>query len=443
MRSRSGGDEAAGRDPGGATAAVVHPDPSRGKTQRLDERVFRTWLPGGTQVLSERMETVRSAAVGMWFQRGTAHEAPAERGIAHLLEHAVFKGTQRRSARDLAVDIEGVGGALDAYTTHEHTSFQARVPSVHLDRGLDVLTDLAFHPLLRESDVELEREVVLEEIARVEDTPEDLVFDLHAEFLYAGHPYGEPILGTRETLARIDADAVRRLQREAYTPANLIVAAAGCVEHDRLVESLARVLPAGETGPPSSLAAPDRLRSGERRVERPGGRQVHIVAGGPGVPYASPLRHAAVIVGTALGGGMSSRLFQRVREELGLAYSVFAFQTFQALGGHVGAYVGTRQETAAQARRVLEEELAAVAEGGIPEGELTAAREQLKGQLMLSLEGAAARMHRLAAVAVYGEPYRSLDDTAARIDAVTGEELIAAARLFGPERLAVLELWPA
>jgi predicted Zn-dependent peptidase len=412
-------------------------------TDRLDEGIWRSVLAGGTEVLSECIDSVQSVAVGFWFRRGTAHEDPSERGIAHLLEHLVFKGTERRSARQLAEEIESVGGSLDAYTTHEHTSFQARVPATHLQDGIDVLSDLSFSPALRERDLDVEREVVLEELARVEDTPEDLVFELHAEFLYGDHPYGAPILGTRESLERIDVDAVRRLRSQAYCPSNLVVAAAGCLEHEVLLDLLEEWLP--EAGPAAiaGLSEPGAMQTGSRRVHRPGGRQVHIVAGCPGFEYANPLRYAAILVGTSLGGGMSSRLFQRIREELGLAYSVFSFQSFYGTGGHAGAYLGTRLETADAAREALLEELLRVAQTGLTTDEEKALKEQLKGQLMLALETPASRMHRLAALAMYGDRYRSLEETAAVIDEVTSEDLRAVARLYHPERLAVLELWPS
>jgi predicted Zn-dependent peptidase len=355
----------------------------------------------------------------------------------------VFKGTARRSARAIAAEIEGVGGAIDAYTTHEHTSYQVRVPAVHLGRGIDVLSDLAFQPLLRQDDLDLERRVILEEIARVEETPEDLVFELHAEHLYGDHPYGKPILGTRETVESIDRTDLRGLHAQAYAPSNLIVAVAGDVEHEDLVERVARSLP---TSPPverPDVPCPERPGQGTRRVDRPGGTQVHIVVGCPGLEYGAALRHAAVLVSTALGGGMSSRLFQRIREERGLAYSVFSFHSFYRRGGHLGAYVGTHEATAGEAREAVEAELRVVAETGLEPAEIEITKEQVKGQVMLALEAPAARMHRLANVALYDEPYRSLEEVTALIDGISEEDLRAAGALYHPARLAVLELWPA
>jgi predicted Zn-dependent peptidase len=413
-------------------------------TERLDREVRRSVLSSGTVVLSERMESVRSVAAGVWVRRGTAHEQPECRGIAHLLEHMVFKGTQQRSAQQIAAAVEGTGGSLDAYTTHEHTSFQVRVPSGHLGTGLDVLSDLVFSPSLREEDLRLEREVVLEEIARTEETPDDLVFELHSEFMYDGHPYGAPILGTCETVEAVDLGGLRRLHQEAYRPANVVVAAAGQVDHEVLLERVHDLWPVNSREERiEDVPLLTSTVSGSKVVRRSGGRQVHLIAGGRGLDHTSALRHAAIVVGQALGGGMTSRLFQRVREQLGLAYSVFSFQSFYARGGHVGAYLGTRPETASEAREALLEELQELSEAGLSATELAEVKEQIKGQILLSLESPAARMHRLAAMDLYDEPYRNLDALAELIDGIGLDEAAEASKLYDPKGVAVLELWPA
>lgn len=388
------------------------------------------------------MESVRSVAIGFWFRQGRIHEVDDELGASHLLEHMVFKGTARRSAREIAREIERVGGILDAYTTHESTAFQARVPGEHLPLAMDVLADLAFRPTLREADLELERDVVLEEIAATEDAPEDVVFDLHAGFLYGGHPYGEPIIGTRESVSSMSSETLRTVHERAYRPSNLVIAAAGAVDHAELLELVARHVPA-ETG--ERPIVPERPVTGEtglRRIQRPGGRQTHLVVGCLGVPYRHPLRYAVVATSTALGGGMSSRLFQRIREELGLAYSVYSFHCFFAAGGHVGAYVGTRPEAAERAREALLEELEVLARDGLRPDELDDTRTQLKGQVAISMEAPTTRMNRLAGVALFEQPYRTLDRVAELIDAVDAEQCAEAARMFDPARAAVLELSP-
>ena len=410
---------------------------------RLDREVYRTRLPDGPVVLSERMDSVRSVAIGLWVRQGRVHEEAEEEGVSHLLEHMVFKGTRRRSARDLAWEIERLGGALDAYTTHEFTAFQARVPAEALGTALDVLCDLAFFPQLSDEDLDVERDVVLEEIASAAEVPEDIAFEAHARSLYGGHPYGEPILGTRTSVRTLPRAALTAVHDRAYRPGNMVVAAAGAVEHEDLVEGLARWLPDRilESAPPEPPAPVGE--SGFRRLRREGGRQAHIVTGGLAVPYRDPLRYAIYVTSTALGGGMSSRLFQRIREERGLAYAVYSFHGFFAQAGHVGAYVGTRPGTAEDAHAALEEELALLAREGLTRQELDDTRSQLKGQFLISLESPAARMNRLAGVALYGNEYRSLDEVAARIDAVDREQCLEAAGYFSPERLSTLELTPA
>jgi predicted Zn-dependent peptidase len=426
-----------------ARASVLRPIESAAVTTELDVGVFETVLPSGARILSERIDSVRSVAAGFWFRSGSAHEPRELAGISHLLEHMVFKGTARRSALQLALEIEGLGGSLDAYTAHEHTSFMARVPDTELKTALDVLADLSFEPSLSADDLVLEREVVLEEIARVEDTPDDIVFELHGEFLFAGHPYGSPILGRRDTVSSIDAADLVRLHASIYRPAALVVAAAGRVEHEELVELVERQLPDEPGQEPRDVERPAAFGSGVREVSRSGGRQVHIVAGAAGISWADPLRDASVVVGTALGGGMTSRLFQRIREELGLAYAVFSWQSYYRTGGALGAYVGTRPESAGRARDALLSELRNLADSGLSEQEDEETRTQIKGQLLLSLESTSARMHRLAGTVLHDEPYRSLDEIAARIDAVTPGDLEEACSMLHPDGLAVLELTPA
>jgi predicted Zn-dependent peptidase len=366
-------------------------------------------------------------------------------GVSHLLEHMVFKGTERRSAKQIALELEALGGALDAYTSREHTVYHARVLDEHLDVACDVVGDVVFRPALRATDLHLERKVVLEEIAAVDDTPDDLVFELHNEALWGPHPYGYSILGTRETVSGLGVAELRDLHSRAYRPTLTVVVASGNVEHDRLLETLARVgwadVPAGTetrlpTVPPQPL--PPRQAHIERR-----GAQTHVVLGSTTVPHRDPSRYAVLVLGVLLGGGMSSRLFQRVREEMGLAYSVFTYQDFHVDVGVHGVYVATAPNTARAALEAIRRELADVVENGAPEDEIEAAKGQLKGQLILSLESVAARMHRAAAVELYGEPYRTLDESLALVNAVAPSDVAEVARRhFAPEAQTVLSLGP-
>jgi len=348
------------------------------------------------------------------------HESPEKMGVSHMLEHMVFKGTPTRSARDLALALETLGGSLDAYTGREHTAYQAKVLDEHLPQAADVLADLVFRPVLRASDLANERKVVLEEISTVDDTPDDLVFELHNAQLWGNHPYGFSILGTRETVGALDQGDLRALHSRAYHPEQVVVAAAGNVEHDTLLETLQT------TGwadiPRGGLPA---LRSPAPIVQVPSAvhferdtAQTHVVIGSPAFEHADPRRYAMSMIGMLFGGGMSSRLFQRVREELGLAYSVYSFQSFHEDAGTHGVYVGTAPETARAAVEAINEEMENLSANGLSADELAAGKSQLKGQITLSLESPTSRMYRAAGVELYGEPYRTLDKVLALVDAI-------------------------
>jgi predicted Zn-dependent peptidase len=405
----------------------------------------RTVLPNGLTVLSEHMPGVRSVAFGAWVRAASIHEPRELMGVSHLLEHMVFKGTPRRSARQIALELEALGGSLDAYTSREHTVYQARVLDEHLDVAADVIGDFVFSPLLRRSDLELERKVVLEEIGMVDDTPDDLVFELHGEALWGPHPYGYSILGTRDTVSSLRTADLEALHRRAYHPRQLVVVAAGSVDHDALLATLERTGWAQREASdeaPAAVPPPATQPPLRRHVEREG-VQTHIVVGSATVPHEDPRRPAVVLLSALLGGGMSSRLFQRVREELGLAYAVYTFQSFHADVGTHGVYVGTSPDTARQALDAIREELAAVAAHGLPPDELAMGKSQLKGQVTLSLESVSSRMYRCASVELYGEPYRTLDEMLAQIDAVTPEQVAEVARdFFDPSRQTVVSLGP-
>ncbi len=382
---------------------------------------------------------------GAWVKAASVHERPERMGVSHLLEHMVFKGTASRSARDIALALEVVGGSLDAYTAREHTSYQARVLDEDLERAADVIGDLLFRPTLRAADLRLERKVVLEEIAMVEDTPDDLVFDIHSEVMWGGHPYGYPILGTRETVSSLGVKELRELHERAYHPPQIVVAAAGHVEHEKLLETLERTgWMKVARGDERHLVAPPIVAPPptERDIERESA-QTHIVFGSPTVPHNDPRRYAIALVDAILGGGMSSRLFQRVREELGLAYAVYTFQCFHPDTGTHGVYVGTAPATAERAREAIREELARLASDSLTPEELEAGKSQLKGQVTLSLESVSSRMYRAAGVELYDEPYRTLDEVLALIDAITPEDVASVSREFyAPEKQTVVSLGP-
>jgi predicted Zn-dependent peptidase len=414
------------------------------RVSSLTGEMSESVLPNGVRVLTERIPGVRSVSVGAWVRQGAAHETREIMGASHLLEHMVFKGTERRSALEIALALESLGGSLDAYTSREHTSYQARVLDEHLGVALDVLADLVLAPSLREEDLALEREVVLEEIATVEDTPDDLVFDLHGARLWGDHPYGHTILGTRETVEGMSSATLREIHGTRYTGKNLVVAAAGHLEHEDVVERVGGLfggVKAGESAP--RLGLPGSLPTGSHHQER-SSAQTHLVFGG-GIPgHSDPRRYALAVISSALGGGMSSRLFQRVREELGLAYSVFTFQSFYSRAGVSGVYVGTRPATAGKAADAVREELSRLAGESLPPEELDQTKQQLKGQIMLSLESTGSRLYRLAGFALHEEPFLTLDEVLKKLDAVTPEVVAdAAGDFFDPERLLLLTLGPS
>jgi len=418
------------------------------ETVQLDREIFQTRAPNGVTVLSERVPAVRSAAVGVWVRSASAHESRGKMGVSHLLEHMVFKGTERRSAQDIALALESRGGSLDAYTSRDTTAFQARVLDADLPRALDVITDLVRRPVLRDKDLELERNVVLEEINMLDDTPDDQVFDLASAALWPEHPYGFSIIGTRESVSALSTADLKQLHRRAYVPGNCVIAAAGNLDHERLLDELDKQgwfeWDGGrEKGDgPKAAPVPPGVRGGESRHAKDT-TQTHIVLMTDTVPYADPRKYALLVLSNVFGGGMSSRLFQRVREELGLAYAIYAFTTFYREMGVAGVYVGTQPKTAEQAVAAIREEFVKVAREGLTGPALADAKQQTQGQVMLSLESPAARMYRLAGFPLYGEPYQSLDDVLATLAGLSEAEVASVAReFFDPKRQRVVWLGP-
>ncbi|MBL0939867.1 MAG: insulinase family protein [Gemmatimonadaceae bacterium] len=421
---------AIGADASGAAAPTLH----------------RTDLPNGLTVLSEHVPGARSVAFGAWVRAATLHESPEQMGVSHLLEHMVFKGTRSHSAQDIALSLETLGGSLDAYTEREHTSYQARVLDEHLVDAAGVIGELIFEPLLRHDDLSLERKVILEEISMVEDTPDDIIFDVHNRALWGDHPHGYAILGTRDTVRGLDVDELRALHSRAYHPGRLVVAASGRVDHEQLLEVLDRTgwvqRPRGDMTPfavdPVEAAGPHA----EHVLRRDIG-QTHIVLGGQGIAHGDPRRFAFAVVDMLLGGGMSSKLFQRVREELGLAYSVSTFNSAFADTGAHGVYLASTPESAQEALDAVREVMHEVASNGLTAAELAAGKRQLRGQLVLSMEGVSSRMYRAATTALYGEPFRTVDELMALVDAIDEDTVHEVARdYFAPDRHVLVSLGP-
>ncbi len=409
-------------------------------------RLHRTDLPNGLTVLSEAVPGARSVAFGAWVRASTVHERPDEMGVSHLLEHMVFKGTRTRSAQQIALSLETLGGSLDAYTEREHTSYQARVLDEHLDIAASVIGELIFDPLLRSDDLELERRVVLEEISMVDDTPDDIIFDVHNHAVWGDHPHGYPILGTRETVRSLDVSQLRALHEKAYHPGRVVVAASGRLEHEQLLDVLKKSgwtsRACGDMTPfpfdPAEAAGPHAEHIMRRDIG-----QTHIVLGGPGLAHNDARRYAFALTDMLLGGGMSSRLFQRVREELGLAYNVHTFASAFADTGVHGVYLATAPENAQDALDEVREVLREVATNGLDEQDLATGKRQLRGQLVLSMEGVSSRMYRAATTALYGDEFRSVDELMALVDAIDEDSVSdVAADFFNPDRHILVSVGP-
>ncbi len=420
------------------------------ETVRLDREIHRTTALNGVTVLSERVASVRSAAMGVWVRTASAHELRPKMGVSHLLEHMVFKGTERRSAQEIALALEARGGSLDAYTSRDSTAYHARVLDADLSRALDVITDLVRRPVLRDADLQLERKVVLEEISTVLDTPDDQVFDLAYEALWPEHSYGFQILGTRETVGALSANDLKQLHGKAYFPGNCVIAGAGNFSHETLLEEVARQgwfkaeggTRNAESRAPAAAPVPPAVRGAVRHFKKDTA-QTHIVFVTDTVPFADRRKFALLVLSNIFGGGMSSRLFQRIREELGLAYAIYSFTSFYRAMGVAGVYVGTQPARAGEAIAAIQGELARLAREGLPGAALEEAKQQTLGQLMLSLESPTAKMYRLASTSVNGETYLSLDDMLATVAALTADDIAAAAaEFFQPERQTIVSLGP-
>ena len=393
-----------------------------------------TELDSGMRVVTEAMPSVRSVALGFWIRTGSRAETPEQAGISHFLEHLLFKGTDRFTSTEIDELFDGMGAEINAGTGKETTSVYARLLDRHLERAFDVMADMVLRPSY--PDIDSERQVVIEEIAMYEDEPSDKVHDVLARAVFGDHPLGRPIIGTAEVIASMPVPEVAAYHDQRYVGSNLVVAAAGSVDHDRLVELVGdacKTLP----GEPNGFAAapdPEEPRVCFHRKET---EQYHLCIGGRGLPRGDERRYALRVLDSILGGSTSSRLFQEVREKRGLAYSVYSYPSQYVDAGQVAVYVGTRPENVPQAIEVVASELRRIQEEPVSGQELERAKENLKGRTVLGMESPLARMNRLGSSLLMGVPLLSLDETVARIDAVTAEEVGELAReLFTPERMS-------
>jgi predicted Zn-dependent peptidase len=410
----------------------------------LEHRI--TTLDSGVRVVTERMPSVRSVSLGFWIGTGSRGESEGEAGLSHLLEHLLFKGSSKYSSLEIDQIFDGMGAELNAGTGKETTSVYARVIDEHLPHAFDVMADMVFRPALEEIDAE--REVILEEIAMYEDDPQEKVFDVLGGAVYGDHPLGRAIIGHASVIADTPASEIARFHGSRYTPSNVVIAAAGAVDHDMLVDMATAQVPgevsaAGNGAMWSANGDAPTAAIGTRRFERKDTEQFHVCVGGGGLSRHDDRRFALRVLDTIFGGTSSSRLFQEVRERYGLAYSVYSFTSSYRDSGQVGLYVGTRADNVAAAMRIVDAELARLRTQPATPEELQRAKENLKGRVLLALESTGSRMSRLGSEVLADSPLLSLDDVVAKIDGVTIEDLeTLATELWEPSRLSVAGIGP-
>ena len=401
-----------------------------------------TELPSGERVISERVPGVRSVALGFWIGAGSRDEPEARAGVSHFIEHLLFKGSSRYSAQEIAEIFDELGGELNAATSRETTVVYARVPDDRLERALDVMADMVFRPAF--IDVDSEREVVLEEIAMVEDTPNDLVHDIAAEAVFGSHPLGRPVIGRAEVISSVSRRVLSGYHARAYRAQNVVLAAAGNVRHDELVALLDERVDGASGGPGLAARKPASGNGGPSvRFQQKDTEQYHVCLSAPGISRLDERRFAASIMDAIVGGSASSRLFQEIREKRGMAYSVYSYSSQYGDTGQIGVYAGTREDNVAECLEIAVAEIADLAAGNVRADELARAKENLKGRILLSLESTSARMTRLGKSTVTDTPLLTPEQIVKRLEAVTAAEVGELAdALLAPERLSVAGIGP-
>lgn len=402
----------------------------------------KTTLVGGIRVITESMASVRSATIGIWADVGSSAERREQRGISHLVEHMLFKGTQRRTAREIAETMDGVGGNLNAFTDKETTCYYAKVIDRHVPLAIDVLSDMFLRSQLDATELAKEQKVVLEEIKMYDDSPDELIHDLFANAMWGGSNLGDPTIGTAESVASITRDAMREHMRRHYGPNSVAVTAAGNVDHDAFVDLVQRSFDGFDTActpvqPESPRARPMTL------VRHKDIEQAHLVIGAQGLSARDERRYVLGVMDTILGGGMSSRLFQEVREKRGLVYSTYTYQSSYREAGLIGAYAATSPQNVAACIDVIADEFARMREEGVSARELNNAKEHIKGALTLSLESTSSRMMRLGRNEFALGRDVSPEEVESRVEAVTAEEIQAlAGELLAETELGLCVLGP-
>ncbi len=400
-----------------------------------------TILDNGVCVITETMPHVRSVSVGIWIGAGSRRESGEQNGISHFIEHMLFKGTTSRSAEDIARSVDSVGGNLDAFTAKELVCFNTKVLDEHLSLAFDVLADLVLHPMFREEDIEKEKGVILEEIKMEADSPDYLVHEIFSANFWKDHPLGKPILGTRESVKRFDQDRIRGYYSQVYSPANMLVTGAGNLTHDRLVKLVREHFASVPAGEPQAVEAIPTTHARIALRNKKSLEQVHMCLGVPSYPLPHQERFACYVLNTLLGGGMSSRLFQNIRERQGLAYAVFSELSPYRDTGCLSIYAGTSVESARKVVESIMNEFRQLKSERIADEELRRAKDHLKGSLMLSLESTASRMSNLARQKMYFGKFFSLDEVLESIESVSADDVQRIARtFFDPKQIALTVL---
>jgi len=397
-----------------------------------------TILSNGVRLISQRVEHMHTVSIGIWVANGTRHESPDHNGIAHFIEHLLFKGTKRRTARQISREIDSMGGVLNAFTGHEYVCYYAKVLASFLPRAADLLTDLFLHSNFPADEIERERKVILQEIKMRDDAPEECIHDHFHQSFWQGHPLGMSVLGTEETINRISRNDIVAYKQSRYRPEEIIVSAAGNVNHGELINLMETAFSGvSSSGAPLAPAGNPPMAAGlsinliERDLE-----QSLICMGTRALPQDHPGRYALFLLNTILGGGMSSRLFEEVREKMGLAYSVYSYVISHADSGSLVVYAGTEHEKCREVIDIALREMGRMKRETIPEDELNSAREQLKGKILMSLESTDSLMTRLAKNEIYLKRYQPVEEVLAGFDAVTADDIQALANeLFDGNRL--------
>lgn len=403
---------------------------------------LKTTLRNGLRVLSERIPSVRSISIGVWVDVGSRNEALDENGLSHFVEHLVFKGTKSRNARQVAQALESIGGTINAFTTRENTCFTARVLDEHLAEALDVLADITCHATLTQTNMDRERQVICEEIKESLDNPADHIHDLFSSAFWGDHPLGRPIMGPEATIQKVTRPRLKQYMRRHYRTGSIVVAASGSVSHRRL-HDLVRKSFDFETGVAEQPLQADRSKSKRFQLVENDASQTQFCVGWPGVGYTDRHKLTAVLMATYLGGGMSSVLFQKIREQRGLAYSVFAFHDFYRDSGIFGVYLGTDKLHLGEAFEVITKEAQRMKQRKISAKDLHQVKEQMKGHLTLGMESTSARMHRLGRQELILGTVESLDQTIKAIDRITATDVVELANMiFDPTQQTAAVLGP-